>query len=128
MSATSGVSYPLSRKPCLIFAKFSASFLDGAVSRTSSQPASIMRMDCSIDPSVSIVSVVVILCTRIGAFPPMLVFPTVTSRVTNLVRFMVELQYFICDAYLNVYQLTNTYLLALFNFFYYLMYLFSMSS
>jgi hypothetical protein len=39
--------------------------------RTSSQPASIMRMLWATVASVSIVSVVVMLCTRMGLLPPM---------------------------------------------------------
>jgi hypothetical protein len=50
----------------LISARFSASFLLGAVMRTSSQPASIMRMLWATVAAVSIVSVVVMLCTRMG--------------------------------------------------------------
>ena len=49
-----------------LFSRFSASFLLGAVILTSSAPASIQRIDCSTVASVSIVSVVVMVCTRIG--------------------------------------------------------------
>ena len=52
-----------------------------AVIRTNSQPASIMRIDCSTVPWVSMVSVVVILCMRIGLFAPIATSPTCTSLV-----------------------------------------------
>ena len=38
----------------------------GAVMRTYSQPAATMRSVCSTEPSVSMVSTVVMLCTRMG--------------------------------------------------------------
>ena len=66
MSATKGALKPAARICFLISARFSASFLLGAVMRTSSQPASIMRMLCATVAAVSIVSVVVMLCTRMG--------------------------------------------------------------
>ena len=81
MSATSGVSKPAARNSCLIAARFSASFLLGAVMRTSSQPASIMRMLWATVAAVSSVSVVVMLCSLIGLSPPMPMPPIRTSRV-----------------------------------------------
>ena len=49
-----------------MFSRFFASFTLGAVIRTNSQPASIIRILCATVAAVSIVSVVVIDCTRIG--------------------------------------------------------------
>ena len=83
MSATSGVEKPAARSCFLIAARFSASFFEGAVMRTSSQPASIMRMLCATVAAVSIVSVVVMLCTRIGWSLPMPMSPMRTARVRH---------------------------------------------
>src|ERR1051325_7583730 len=93
MSATNGVLYPLLRNSFFILRRFSASFLLGAVMRTSSAPASIQRMDCSTVAMVSIVSVVVIVCTRIGWPAPKYKSPIFTSRVLSLEYFVRELQY-----------------------------------
>ena len=75
--------YPRLRISFLIFIRFSASRLLGAVIRTNSDPAFIILIDCSTVPSVSIVSVVVIDCNRIGLFPPIANDPTFTSLVLN---------------------------------------------
>ena len=81
MSATNGVLKPEARSSFLMTARFSASFFEGAVMRTSSQPASIMRMLWATVAAVSIVSVVVMLCTRMGLVPPMPMSPMRTARV-----------------------------------------------
>ena len=60
--------------------RFSASFTPGAVIRTYSQPASIMRIDCSTVARVSMVLVVVMDCTRTGWFPPSGRLPMFTIR------------------------------------------------
>ena len=81
MSATSGWLYPLATSSRLMFFKFLASSTVGAVMRTISQPARIMRMDWFTVPSVSKVRVVVMDWRRMGLLPPTPTFPTMTSRV-----------------------------------------------
>src|SRR5690606_9730412 len=93
ISATNGTVYPLARNSFLILARFSASLILGAVMRTYSQPASTIRMVCSTEPNVSMVSTVVILWIRIGLSPPIGTLPTVTSRVKNRLYVVFELQY-----------------------------------
>ncbi len=66
VQAIKGTVYPRRRSSFRMFSRFWASFTLGAVIRTYSQPASTMRIVCSTEPSVSIVSTVVIDCTRIG--------------------------------------------------------------
>ena len=78
-----GVWYPLFLISFLIFSRFSASVLLGAVMRISSAPASIQRMDCSTVALVSIVSGVVMVWTRIGASPPIIRSPTFTGTVLS---------------------------------------------
>ena len=64
-----------------MYSRLAASFRLGAVIRTSSQPASIILIDCAMLPSVSMVSIVVIDCRRMGLLPPIPTVPTITSRV-----------------------------------------------
>src|SRR5665213_724721 len=89
----SGVLYPRARNSFFMFSKFCASFKLGAVMRTYSQPASIMRMDCSTVAIVSNVFVVVMDCKRIGFSPPIGTSPIVTTRVFQREYFVSELQY-----------------------------------
>jgi hypothetical protein len=51
--------------------------------RTISQPTSASSFVCAMDASVSIVSQVIIDCTRIGFAPPTPTPPIITSRVTR---------------------------------------------
>src|SRR4051812_41935513 len=83
MSAQMGVLYPLFTSSFLITSRFFASFMLGAVILTSSQPALIIRMLCSTVPTVSIVSVVVMLCSLMGFAAPSLRSPIITSLVKN---------------------------------------------
>src|SRR5690606_15789074 len=73
--------------------RFSASLILGAVILTYSHPASTIRIVCSIDPCVSIVSMVVILWMRIGLSAPIGTSPILTSRVLNRLYVVFELQY-----------------------------------
>ena len=63
---------------------FSASRVPWVVMRTSSPPACMIRMACSMQPSVSMVAVVVMDCRRMGLLPPMAVLPTRT--LTDFLR------------------------------------------
>ena len=81
MSATSGVVCPADLNASAMSPKRSASFLLGAVMRTNSQPASIIRMLWATVPGTSMVSVVVMDCTRMGLSPPNANAPMRTSRV-----------------------------------------------
>ena len=81
MSATKGVSCPAARNPSEMAPNASASRLLGAVMRTNSHPASIIRMLWATVAGTSSVSVVVMDCTRMGLFPPRAEDPIFTSRV-----------------------------------------------
>ena len=61
--------------------KFAASFTVGAVMRTISQPTATRSSVCWMDASVSIVSQVIMDCTRTGFSPPMATLPAWTTRV-----------------------------------------------
>ena len=65
----------------LMFPRFSASWIEGAVMRTISQPASTNSMTSATVACVSMVSAMVMDCTRIGLLPPTPTSPTMTSRV-----------------------------------------------
>ena len=65
ISATKGVSYPFFLIANLIFSKFSASFVFGAVNRTSFPPASIILIASSTLALVSSVDAVVMDCVLI---------------------------------------------------------------
>ena len=64
--------------------RFAASFTVGAVMRTISQPTATRSSVCPMDAAVSIVSQVIIDCTRIGLLPPTRTLPMGTSRVGRL--------------------------------------------
>jgi len=81
MSATSGMLMPRRESSSLISARFSASRCEGAVTRAISQPARARRSICAAVANVSIVSVLVIDCRRMGLAPPIPTSPTRTSRV-----------------------------------------------
>ena len=93
ISATSGAEYPFSFSEARMFLRFKASFLLGAVKRTISQPASIIRMDCATDFSVSMVFVVVMDWRQSGLFPPITRFPIRTSIVVRRLRLKRSAQY-----------------------------------
>src|SRR6478609_4143349 len=76
-----------------MFLRFCASLTEGAVILMYSQPASIIRMDCSTVPSVSMVSVVVIDCSLIGLSPPQPISPIFTAMVFLLLYAVSESQY-----------------------------------
>src|SRR5690606_25669760 len=78
--------------------RFCASLTLGAVILTYSQPDSIMRIACSTEPCVSMVSIVVIDCTRIGLSPPKGTPPILTSIVFRLLYRTRSLQYCLTDA------------------------------
>ena len=83
ISATIGTSHPAAFSSFLIFSKLAASFTVGAVILTISHPTLTKSSVCLTDAAVSIVSHVIILCRRMGFFPPIPTFPTVTSRVAR---------------------------------------------
>ncbi len=66
MSATIGTWQPRARNPATICCRLAASFTVGAVIRTISQPTSASSIVCRMLASVSMVSQVIIDCTRIG--------------------------------------------------------------
>ena len=66
-----------------MFSRFAAYSFVCAVMRTISQPASAKASTSATQAAVSRVSEVIIDCTRIGFFPPMPTFPTITSRVSR---------------------------------------------
>ena len=81
MSATIGTSQPRARRPATMNCRFAASFTVGAVMRTISQPTAARSIVCLMDASVSIVSQVIMDCTRTGLTPPTATFPIWTTRV-----------------------------------------------
>ena len=83
MSATIGTSHPRARSPATMCCKFAASFTVGAVMRTISQPTATRSSVCWMDASVSIVSQVIMDCTRTGFSPPMATLPAWTTRVAR---------------------------------------------
>src|SRR6266700_3380951 len=82
MSATSGtLENPLRFSFLRISPNARASAILGAVMRTISHPASIMRMDWATVASTSVVGVVVMDWRRMGLSPPTPTWPTMTVRV-----------------------------------------------
>ncbi len=81
MSATSGVSIPWLRKRLCISSRAAACCIPWAVRRMSSAPAPASLAAWATLASMSRVGVVVMLCTRTGASPPITVFPTATGTV-----------------------------------------------
>jgi hypothetical protein len=71
MSAEMGTSQPAARTLATMSFKASASFWVAAVMRTSSQPARASSRVWNTVASTSLVLVVVMDCTRMGASPPM---------------------------------------------------------
>ncbi len=78
-SATRGVMMPSALRRADMFLMFSASRVPCVVSLTSSPPAAMMRLACATHASVSLVSVVVIDCSRMGFSPPMPMCPTLAT-------------------------------------------------
>ena len=68
-----------------MFFMFSASRVPWVVKRTSSPPASMMRLAWATLPSVSLVSVVAIDWMRMGFWPPMAMLPTWATLLIRLV-------------------------------------------
>ena len=83
-SAMSGVSMPSARRRFLISRSDSASFIEGTVSRTISQPAATIRFTCATLASTSDVNVLVIDCTTMGRPSPNSIFPICTIYNCNV--------------------------------------------
>ena len=83
MSATIGTLHPRARSPATMCWRFAASFTVGAVMRTISHPTAARSSVCWMLAAVSMVSQVIIDCTRMGLLPPMPTVPTRTSRVAR---------------------------------------------
>jgi hypothetical protein len=63
-------------------AQGAGAFLSGVDTRTISAPATAQRWICSMVAATSVVSVLVIVCTEIGASPPTSTLPTLICRET----------------------------------------------
>ncbi len=83
MSATMGTLQPTAQSPSRMALRLAACLGVGAVMRSSSQPSRTMARHWATVAAVSRVSVVHMLCTRIGWLPPMNLSPTGTARVTR---------------------------------------------
>ena len=92
-SATSGVMIPSALRAAEMLAIFSASPLPCVVRRTNSPPAAMIRLACATQATVSLVSVVVMDCTLMGAPPPICRLPTMVGVVRRLIT-LVLIPYF----------------------------------